>query len=65
VAALQASIRWPPGATPSGADGLYLTLARNARGLEPAALPPLRWRSTGHVLALSAGGRYSEIARFA
>jgi 2'-5' RNA ligase len=43
----------------------HVTLARKARGLAPAALPPLRWRSTGHVLALSAGGRYRVIARFA
>ena len=42
----------------------HVTLARQARGLEPATLPPLRWRSSGHMLALSAGGRYSVIARF-
>ena len=43
----------------------HVTLARKARGLEVAALPPLRWRSAGHVLALSAGGRYTVITRFA
>lgn len=43
----------------------HVTLARKARGLAQAALPPLRWRSAGHVLALSAGGRYRVIARFA
>jgi 2'-5' RNA ligase len=43
----------------------HVTLARKARSLEPAAAPPLRWRSAGHVLVQSAGGRYSVIARFA
>jgi 2'-5' RNA ligase len=43
----------------------HVTLARNAGGLEPAVLAPLRWRSSGHVLVLSAGGRYSVIARYA
>ena len=43
----------------------HVTLARKAKGIEPAAVPPVRWRSAGHVLALSAGGRYSVIERFA
>lgn len=43
----------------------HVTLARNAGGLEPAVLAPLRWRSSGHVLVLSAGGCYSVIARYA
>jgi 2'-5' RNA ligase len=43
----------------------HVTLARKARGMSPAAAPPLRWRSAGHVLVLSAGGRYRVIARFA
>jgi 2'-5' RNA ligase len=43
----------------------HLTLARKALGLVDAVVSPVRWRSTGHVLALSAGGRYRVIARFA
>ena len=43
----------------------HVTLARKAKGIAHTALPPLRWRSAGHVLALSAGGRYSVIERFA
>ena len=43
----------------------HVTLARNAKGIAHTALPPLRWRSAGHVLALSAGGRYAVIERFA
>ncbi len=42
----------------------HVTLGRKARGMAVAAVPPLPWRSAGHVLALSAGGRYSVIARF-
>ncbi len=42
----------------------HVTLARKARGLVGPALPPVAWRSAGHVLALSAGGRYSVIKRF-
>jgi RNA 2',3'-cyclic 3'-phosphodiesterase len=42
----------------------HVTLGRKARGMVAAAVPPLPWRSAGHVLALSAGGRYSVIARF-
>ena len=43
----------------------HVTLARKAKGIAQAAVPPVRWRSAGHVLALSAGGRYSVIERFA
>ncbi len=43
----------------------HVTLGRKAPGIVDAALPPVRWRSTGHVLALSAGGRYRAIARYA
>jgi 2'-5' RNA ligase len=43
----------------------HLTLGRKAQGLVDAAVSPVRWRSMGHVLALSAGRRYSVIARFA
>ena len=42
----------------------HLTLGRKARGLVGPALPPVAWRSAGHVLALSAGGRYSVVTRF-
>jgi 2'-5' RNA ligase len=43
----------------------HVTLARKARGMAPTDLPSLRWRSDGHVLAQSAGGRYTVLARFA
>ncbi|MCU0964160.1 MAG: RNA 2',3'-cyclic phosphodiesterase [Burkholderiaceae bacterium] len=43
----------------------HLTLGRKARGIEEVAGFPVPWRSTGHVLALSAGGSYRVIARFA
>ena len=43
----------------------HVTLARKAGGITETAVSPVRWRSTGHVVALSAGGRYSVIARFA
>jgi 2'-5' RNA ligase len=43
----------------------HVTLARKAKGIAEVPVPPLRWRSAGHVLALSAGGRYSVIERFA
>jgi RNA 2',3'-cyclic 3'-phosphodiesterase len=43
----------------------HVTLARKARGITETAVPPVRWRSAGHVLVLSAGGRYSVIARHA
>jgi 2'-5' RNA ligase len=43
----------------------HVTLGRKAQGIVDAAVPPVRWRSAGHVLALSAGGRYSVLARFA
>jgi 2'-5' RNA ligase len=43
----------------------HVTLARKAGGITATAVPPVRWRSAGHVLALSAGGRYRVIARFA
>jgi RNA 2',3'-cyclic 3'-phosphodiesterase len=43
----------------------HVTLARKAKGIDLPAVPPVRWRSAGHVLALSAGGRYSVIERFA
>jgi 2'-5' RNA ligase len=43
----------------------HVTLVRKARGINQTAVPPVRWRSAGHVLALSAGGRYTVITRFA
>jgi 2'-5' RNA ligase len=43
----------------------HVTLARKAKGIDQAPVLPVRWRSTGHALALSAGGRYSVIERFA
>ncbi len=43
----------------------HVTLARKAKGISRAAVLPVRWRSAGHVLALSSGGRYQVIARFA
>jgi 2'-5' RNA ligase len=43
----------------------HVTMARKAKGVDRAAVPPLRWRSEGHVLALSARGRYCAIERFA
>jgi 2'-5' RNA ligase len=42
----------------------HLTLGRKAHGIVGAAPPAVPWRSTGHVLALSAGGCYRVIARF-
>jgi 2'-5' RNA ligase len=42
----------------------HVTLGRKAKGMLEAAPPPLLWRSTGHVLARSIGGRYSVVARF-
>lgn len=41
----------------------HVTLGRKARGLVAEGVAPVPWRSDGHVLALSAGGRYSVIAR--
>jgi 2'-5' RNA ligase len=41
----------------------HLTLGRKAHGIVRTAQPAVPWRSTGHVLALSAGGRYCVIAR--
>ena len=43
----------------------HLTLGRKAQGIASAAVLPVAWRSDGHVLALSAGGRYTVLARFA
>lgn len=43
----------------------HVTLARKARGVEPGSVPQVQWRSAGHVLVSSAGGRYSVVARFA
>jgi RNA 2',3'-cyclic 3'-phosphodiesterase len=43
----------------------HVTLGRNAQGILVATVPPVSWRSAGHVLALSAGGCYRVIARFA
>lgn len=43
----------------------HVTLGRKAQGIVEVAGPPVPWRSTGHVLALSAGGCYRVIARFA
>jgi 2'-5' RNA ligase len=42
----------------------HVTLARKAQGLAAVAVEPVSWRSMGHVLAASAGGRYSLAARF-
>jgi 2'-5' RNA ligase len=43
----------------------HLTLGRKAQGIAEKAVAPVPWRSTGHVLALSAAGHYRVVARFA
>jgi RNA 2',3'-cyclic 3'-phosphodiesterase len=43
----------------------HVTLGRKAKGMVETAIAPVPWRSAGHVLALSAGGRYRVIAHFA
>jgi 2'-5' RNA ligase len=43
----------------------HVTLARKAEGPATTGLAPIRWRSAGHVLAVSAGGRYGVAGRFA
>jgi 2'-5' RNA ligase len=41
----------------------HVTLGRKAKGIVLAALPPVPWRSAGHVLARSVGGRYSVVTQ--
>lgn len=43
----------------------HLTLARKADGITREAVPAMQWRSSGHVLVQTAGGRYVVVGRSA